>query len=690
MKEIVIQMKEKWLKMKKIKGLSMILLLLGVLLTETVICNFSAWKSLFYTNREVFSSVLVEQGRETAPGLGTYMAEDGILTLRVVDVNRKMHNIFFALEFSENVEIPYTLSLTDEGNFYPYSLPEKVLMPSVEKSYYTNIYTSGKVGEFSVEFQVPEGCEVTVTGICADAKTPFVFSIGRFLLILGIFLLLYCAASKKTSLWLGEMKCKGTRKQMLITTLVVLLLMGMAWKLSHINPICVISPWLHHKQYQELAESMAEGRLYLDVEPSQALLEVDNPYDTIYLQANAIDYRADYSYYQGRYYVYFGVVPEVMLYLPCYLLTGHHMPNYMAVFLFYCGFILAVFALYYEVIKRWFPKTPFAIYLIVGTLTVLCGNYLFVIARPDLYDVPIMAANMFTVAGLWLWIKGKFTEKVRDKRICFLLGSLSMALVAGCRPQMIVFSFLAIPLFWNEVIRERKLFGKKGVGETISIFAPYVIVAGGIMLYNYLRFGSVVDFGATYSLTSNDMTKRSFNLHQALLGVWHYFLRPPVITSDFPFLQGIQVSSETYMGKLNAEYTYGGLLISNAFLWTLFYLNKGKELLKKRGVYAVVLVSVAASVVIGIADVTGAGILQRYMVDMIWGIWFAAVLVILAMVESATDDKNYKKIMTVLWGVCVLQIFYGFGVVMGNGDLGVNVRLSNPDVYYRIKELMLW
>ena len=142
---------------------------------------------------------------------------------------------------------------------------------------------------------------------------------------------------------------------------VIFLLIGIAWKLAHVNPICVASPWPHHKQYQELAEAMEKGHVFLEHEPSEGLLNAPNPYDTIYLQANGIDYRADYAYYEGKYYVYFGVVPELLLYLPYYLLTGEHMFNYVAVFLFYSGFILAVFALYWEIIKRWFAKVPFSL-----------------------------------------------------------------------------------------------------------------------------------------------------------------------------------------------------------------------------------------------------------------------------------------------------------------------------------------
>ena len=142
------------------------------------------------------------------------------------------------------------------------------------------------------------------------------------------------------------------------------------------------------------------------------------------------------------------------------------------------------------------------------------------------------------------------------------------------------------------------------------------------------------------------------------------------------------------MGKLNSEYTYGGILISNAFLWVLFSIRRGRKLMQEKGIYTLSIVSISATVILGIVDVTGAGILQRYMVDMIWGIWFAAVLFMLAWTESAIDNGSLKKVTLFLAITFLLQAIYGFGVVLGNGDLSVNVRTSNPELYYYLRELV--
>ena len=211
--------------MDKRKWISFLRLVAGALIIELIICNFSSWKSLFYQNRILFEDVTVEGGSPTGEDLGghigQYIVPDGTLTLHVTKADTMIHNLFFALDFSEPSPVSYTVTLTDEGNYYPYTLPEKMLMPGIKRSFYTNLYASGKTGTIDVQFSVPAGSFVTVNGICANARIPFLFSLGRFLLLLGFFLLFDYA--RHVERWQNT-ACEKTKKQYLITTVTILLL----------------------------------------------------------------------------------------------------------------------------------------------------------------------------------------------------------------------------------------------------------------------------------------------------------------------------------------------------------------------------------------------------------------------------------------------------------------------------------
>ncbi|MDE5598159.1 MAG: hypothetical protein K2J04_10025, partial [Lachnospiraceae bacterium] len=74
------------------------------LIIELILCNFSSWKSLFYHNRIIFENVTVEGGTPTEEVLdghiGEYIVPDGTLTLHIAEADTKIHNLFFALDFS--------------------------------------------------------------------------------------------------------------------------------------------------------------------------------------------------------------------------------------------------------------------------------------------------------------------------------------------------------------------------------------------------------------------------------------------------------------------------------------------------------------------------------------------------------------------------------------------------------------
>ena len=80
------------------------------------------------------------------------------------------------------------------------------------------------------------------------------------------------------------------------------------------------------QQYAELAKSMAHGQLYLEETPPQWLQEMDDPYDKgsrdELQKETGEEYLFDVAYHDGHYYVYFGVVPVLVFYLPFYLITG--------------------------------------------------------------------------------------------------------------------------------------------------------------------------------------------------------------------------------------------------------------------------------------------------------------------------------------------------------------------------------
>ena len=155
-----------------------------------------------------------------------------------------------------------------------------------------------------------------------------------------------------------------------------------------------------------------------------------------------------------------------------------------------------------------------AAYLLAATGMAAGSQIWYLLLRPSVYEYAILSGAAFVLLGLWQWLLAANTPTEKRARLVFhlVLGSLCIALVAGCRPQMEVFAVLALPIFWKRYVTGKRLVSRAGAGEAAAFLLPVIAVAAVLLWYNAARFGSPFDFGATYNLTSNDMTRRGFSV----------------------------------------------------------------------------------------------------------------------------------------------------------------------------------
>ena len=108
-----------------------------------------------------------------------------------------------------------------------------------------------------------------------------------------------------------------------ITALVICLLSAVESYCMSMNPMWTGEyPTEHLHQYELMAESLLQGRLDLPCEASPELKAMDNPYDYNMREQLGVEYHWDHAYKDGHYYMYFGVVPALVLYLPYRMITG--------------------------------------------------------------------------------------------------------------------------------------------------------------------------------------------------------------------------------------------------------------------------------------------------------------------------------------------------------------------------------
>ena len=295
----------------------------------------------------------------------------------------------------------------------------------------------------------------------------------------------------------------------------------------------------HRNQYELMAEAILNGRIYFDYGDDYELSQLENPYDPDARDGAGVMYHWDHAYYNGHYYMYFGIVPVFLAFLPYRVLTGTALTTYHATQIFVALSIAGIFVLFHLLSKLFFKKLSYGVYLALSVAFSVMSVW-YASAEPALYCTAITAAIMLEIWSLYFFIRGVWGEQKENRQIFFAgIGALFGALAFGCRPPIALANVLVIPML-IVFLKERK-FTPKLFGKLILAAMPYAIVGVALMVYNYVRFDSPFEFGQAYQLTVADQSNYSLTLNfETLVRIFNdtlnNFFGRRNITAGFPYL----------------------------------------------------------------------------------------------------------------------------------------------------------
>jgi hypothetical protein len=308
---------------------------------------------------------------------------------------------------------------------------------------------------------------------------------------------------------------------------------------------------MHYNYYNLLAESLIKFNVAMPIKPSAELLALSDPYNPILNEK----FRAhDLSLYDGKYYLYFGIVPTILCYLPFKILTHGDLPDGVVVLVFsFLTFIVSVRLLDY-LKDKYFKSIPENIVGICIRVLGFCNFLPAILRRPEMYEVAISVGLFFLVSAIYFLLK-EINKNNPSKNHLILISSL-LGLGCGCRPQIILIGSLLILVFgWWKKLKNVNL-----LALTLPFFF-FLILLG---FYNFIRFNNPFDFGLKYQLIADTFSNDFFNLQNIFVNIYFDFFHPPVINTIFPFvhvkfleIQGIKTYSP-------------GILFALPFLWVNF------------------------------------------------------------------------------------------------------------------------
>ena len=655
------------------------------LLLETFLFNINYFTSANYNTISLNDKLTLQ---ETVDDQYKVTAVNHVLEFS--NLNTEVHNIWLNFDYRQPAQdLRVKIQFTDDAHHtyfdsteYTVGVPPVGVSTFSDQSEYINLNTTGLVKNLRIEIAGDDvSYPIKLSDIVLNAHHPFDFNTTRFFVCMGLLALAFAFRPGSAIYRIGIVSEPRKSKAAIVATVAIEVCLLGSFLFLGSNLVGVATQSYNSgswdgkslvnvfevggdnaQQYAELAKAMAHGQLYLEEEPPQWLQDSNDPYDKgardEMQKETGEPYLFDVAYYNGHYYVYFGVVPVILFYLPFYLLTGANFPTAIGVLIAVVAFVLGCSALLDRFARYHFKRVSLGLYLLLQIPLVMCCGVLYLLKFPTFYSLPIALGLAFSVWGLYFWMKGRASAGPEK---WYLAGSLCMALVAGCRPQLLVLSLVAFPLFWRAYITKRRLLTPRGAREFACLIAPYLVVAAGLMAYNHARFGSFTDFGANYNLTVNDMTKRGWNIGRLAPALFAYFLQPPSATGVFPYLQPAPFDT-TYMGQTIKEVTFGGIFACLPVLWVLPFAKRVLQLRMSqrstRTIAGVIVVLLLGGVIVALADAEMAGILQRYFADFSFMFLAAVVLLVFIVNENlqpgSTVQNLLMKVLLVLVAVSVL------------------------------------
>ena len=356
--------------------------------------------------------------------------------------------------------------------------------------------------------------------------------------------------------------------------------------------------------YAMTLDAWEKGQVYMDFEPSEERLSLENPYDNS-VRESYFDW--DYAFYNGKYYCYFGCAPVVLLYVPYYELTGNVLPLNWAYCIMTEAVIVTLFGLILTLVRK-FCKRPPLILLLLGLVSAVAGSgVLFGLNYSDRYHLCILTGMFGLFLSLWMGFAAMYsTQSVRTtkqlrklalrakqcggveeteepmpvssytireqknwKRFVLLaVSAIGTVITAASRPNLLVYVLILVPVFLQYLLFRKEIRLSVRLTSAACYLVPAIAGAAVIMWYNQIRFDDPFQFGSIYQMTVDNTAANKITLSRLPAAIGTYFFSGLERLNDFPFLRTKYVTIANRQMYLYGESTMGAFALPSVLLGT--------------------------------------------------------------------------------------------------------------------------
>lgn len=596
---------------------------------EIFLFNFDFIKSFFYKETVIDKDELIlnEVHQNKSRKVYTNANDQSYIE---IEINKKTKNLYLDIEGIGKEAIKLELDYTDDANknYNKYeSRREPItyeIIKNIEKSKYIDCNHLGKTGNIKLKIDSNTGYKINEIAINKRVE-PYI-NIIRLILVFGILIFLnYYLKSKTLKEWIdkNEKKCFW----------IIVIIFCSILSILYLNYSELSVRYIDHytTTYQE---ALMNGKLELELK-NISFEEVENIYD--YSQRQSYQVPWDVSYYNEKFYMYFGVLPTLIMGL-------FHLKTHQTAMIF--SIISAIFfaLLIKKIIEHYTPKCSPKLKLLMIVFALFNSRLLLLIPRTRYYELIIICGFCFSVIGLYFYLLFKENKKIRY----LFLGSLGLCLAVTCRSGMLLISLIGLLLIIKDLNNKNFIY----------YFTPYIIIGSILMYMNYIRFGNIFDFGIKYQLTVIDHHYLKLDINNIINGIYTYLFKMPNFIPEFPYITN-NISMINYNGFYFNTSTGNGLLPMSMLGLVLPFVYKKID---KKTLKLIISCLIIGLLIMTLNNCFG-GAVRRYTLEFSW--LFIIPMILLTIKWLSTQKKT---ILILVIMSCIMNFLIIFD--NKNDDLG--------------------
>ncbi len=438
----------------KIKNHAVWVIVLAAVLIEVFFCNINSFlvlnRSGYPISKYQLDDLFVGQAQKQGDILTA--AGTGHIILELQDIGSRVRTMYLDADLLDAGLVNYSIYWTDEERA-EYDVPvNRDFVNGAGRTHYVSCDFNGIVNKIKLDFHVGRGNSISFKEVIINKAFPFQFHIIRVIVIVLVLMVAYGLGNTVffTEPYIGK------TYQKLVMSAVMACIIGILclFYANSVEKLQFLSKGgdIYNKG---LVDALLEGHTDLNYEASDGLRSLENPYDASIREKEKVEYIWDTAYYNGNTYVYYGVIPVLLFYLPAKVLTGQYLETGCLVPVFFSIYVIFMMLIFMKIAGRAMRGLPYGMYLAYECVVGGGSGALWFVTRAKFYEVPYAVGLAFVSIGIYLLVCWELGEK---KNVYLVAGALFMALAVGCRPPLLLFSLLLIPFVIRHFVEDKRQF----------------------------------------------------------------------------------------------------------------------------------------------------------------------------------------------------------------------------------------